>query len=1249
MADRGSIISLKDALGLTYYCEVDRYKLRPLKKKDVSKLRSLTISENNNRPTIAQYLYYLLFLKTGSIEDLNQAIRQDIDNSKPDYQNRLKDLIVLLVTRYQRTNSVADLELARLKAHDMVIETDKEHPDHPDRTIDWIHLMLLKYRHTGAWEDLDRVKLSVQQIGGVLAEVKHSDGEFVLQARIPKSNLYSRPQKAAPAARDTTTKATGSVNTSHSRFDGSSVLASPNEGINSAKSPQNARGKHPTIAPYPSPEKITASRVQKRPSNLSKGGIVDELSSQGSQNGSINAGSVIGQQPSSSSSSKIGTAKTPSFIGPKQANSGDSSSSGSHKMTSGVTTLSSSGPELSDSATDYEAERLKVLRLSEMADVCADQFEETGNMASLNLAIQFFEQAIEAASVNHPGRPFFFNNLGYMLCRRFEITSDLVDLKRGIEFAKKALDATPEGHAGQPLRLRNYGDALGRMFKHNGDVEYLKKAIKFCEEALAVAAPDDVNLAPIFGSLSDWYVARFEWLGNIADVDLAVELSEKAVALPEAVNYDKAARLGTLCIAYRMRYNRIRSRKDLDRLIEAINEAIKLLEVGHPHLPTCLNMLGNGLRDRLKLTRDMSDATAAVKAAEDALALLTPSHSQLTRGKFLVNLGIALSDKFQMSRDISEMNRSIDLTLEGLNLIPRGNRDRDQALSVIAHNLWERSFQTGSMDDTNRAIKYHKEALDSPTITPFPRIRTCNSLGKIFALNGNWKEATMLTEFSDLASTAAAAALEAGKDGGHALQLLELGRGVIAGMLMDMRGDISELQQQHPNLAKSFISVRDRLDAPFNKGSASKISESLTTEQEFNRVLDKIRKQPGYQNFLLPLTVDEMKAAANPDPIVVVNRQVTRCDAIIVQHDKIRVLKLPKYAFDPATLIKKLSLPVKSQRLLFFGHEMSKQIELMEDVYDSKRIRHGQMESHLAWLWEALGKPVLEALGFTKPNKDGNWPRVWWVPTGDVSQVPIHAAGIHEEGSADTVMDRVMSSYATSIKALVHARRQQSHYSSENAVLVCMEKTPGIEGSLPLAKAEISMLEGMCPSLGLKPITTACTKEAVLKNLKDCRIFHFAGHGVSDPTNSARSSLLLKDWKTDPLTMEDLRNRKLHGNAPFLGYLSACSTGVTDSAELADEGMHLIGAFQLAGFRHVVGTLWEVKDDSCIEVASILYKTLQNEGMLDKSVCKGLHLALRALRNKDVDRKSIVRNGEIVKNSIGEMNFDWAPYVHFGV
>ncbi len=172
---------------------------------------------------------------------------------------------------------------------------------------------------------------------------------------------------------------------------------------------------------------------------------------------------------------------------------------------------------------------------------------------------------------------------------------------------------------------------------------------------------------------------------------------------------------------------------------------------------------------------------------------------------------------------------------------------------------------------------------------------------------------------------------------------------------------------------------------------------------------------------------------------------------------------------------------------------------------------------------------------------------------------------------------------------------------------------------LPFAAEELKMLQNLCSSLHLKPITPLKRKEDVLKRLKDCRIFHFAGHGQLDLAEPSQSRLLLEDWETNPLTIGDIRDLRLQENPPFLGYLSACSTSANESAKFIDEAINFVNACQLAGFRHVIGTLWEVYDKHCVVIAEALYETILAKGMTDAAIYLGLHRAIRALRDEQLD------------------------------
>ena len=131
----------------------------------------------------------------------------------------------------------------------------------------------------------------------------------------------------------------------------------------------------------------------------------------------------------------------------------------------------------------------------------------------------------------------------------------------------------------------------------------------------------------------------------------------------------------------------------------------------------------------------------------------------------------------------------------------------------------------------------------------------------------------------------------------------------------------------------------------------------------------------------------------------------------------------------------------------------------------------------MEWLWDVAVGPILDALGFGQAPSPAThtWPHVWWIPTRELTYLPLHAAGRHFEASKDSALNRVISSYCSSVKVLIyggqHSLRKPTEDTSDNAVLPTMEETPALENSvLRFAAEEAKMLEQLCPSLRINPI-----------------------------------------------------------------------------------------------------------------------------------------------------------------------------------
>jgi len=146
-------------------------------------------------------------------------------------------------------------------------------------------------------------------------------------------------------------------------------------------------------------------------------------------------------------------------------------------------------------------------------------------------------------------------------------------------------------------------------------------------------------------------------------------------------------------------------------------------------------------------------------------------------------------------------------------------------------------------------------------------------------------------------------------------------------------------------------------------------------------------------------------------------------------------------------------------------------------------------------------------------------------------------------------------------------------------------------------------------------VITAPTRADVIEALPRHAIAHFACHGYANWDTPAASTLILPDFGVAPLTVADIGALELTGS---LAYLSACDTTVTAPA-LADEAIHITGAFHLAGYQNVIGTLWPITSTMATQITLDVYRTITRHGTTDpepRLAAGALHDATRRVRNR---------------------------------
>jgi hypothetical protein len=877
--------------------------------------------------------------------------------------------------------------------------------------------------------------------------------------------------------------------------------------------------------------------------------------------------------------------------------------------------------------TMLQDDHMQARYLNNLSVWLGTRFNRKGDMNDLNRAIDVTEKAVAGMPQDHPDLAGMLSNLGTRLGTRFDHTGAMEDLTRAISVVKTAVNATPKSHPDRALYLNNLGLWLSSCFDRTGAIDKLTEAIEVTDMAANATPYDHPDRAIMLSNLGSRLHTRFNRTGDTNDLHRAIGVTDMAVNATPQDHPDRAGRLSNLGGEFVARFNREGDMNDLNRAIEVTDMAVNATPHDHPDRAVMLSNLGNMLSTRFNHEGDMNDLNRAVGVTEIAVNATPQDHPY--RACHLSNLGSKLIARFNHEGDMNDINRAVGVTEIAVNATPQDHPDRAGRLSNLGHIVGARFRQTNAPTDLERSVSSFRQGWECRHAQPSLRIKLARMVARHLAIQSDWEQASslldeavhllpqvslrslqhtdkqhMLADFAGLASMATAAALNAGKKACDALELLELGRGVIAGLLLEMRTDVSELEQQHYDLAKEFMILRDELDSPMDMESLRPVLTSLSSsssssagterrwaaEKRLHTLLSQIRSKHGFHNFLLPPAEAQLRTAAAFGPIVVINVSAYRCDAFLVrQHCPVVALQL---------------------------HDLHLQ-DIESHVRAFRFAGTHQVHQTLTWLWNAAAGPILDALGLTQLPTDNNWPHIWWIPTGPLGQLPLHAAGRHLERLANTVLDRAMSSYSPSIKALVYGRRCRNEVDTpktlKSALLVAVP-----DAGLPFAERELAMLEKMCPDLGYAAVKPAAHQDDILTHLRACDIFHFASHGRSNPFEPSESCLVLSHGQS--ITVADLRDCRLQETSPFLAYLSACSTKVNEADRLVDEEVHLVNACQLAGFRHVVGTLWEVSDEHCVVVAETLYQNIRDEGATDAAVCRGLHQAIRQLRDEDMVR-----------------------------
>ncbi|KAH7129388.1 hypothetical protein B0J13DRAFT_645287 [Dactylonectria estremocensis] len=686
--------------------------------------------------------------------------------------------------------------------------------------------------------------------------------------------------------------------------------------------------------------------------------------------------------------------------------------------------------------------------------------------------------------------------------------------------------------------MYNLGTQLRTRYERFGSLDDLNRANRAIKARTVVLSTPESNNSYATTldelNLERWLAMRPSGGRTVVALHLDVEIGRIELHITRDEYNNRVAWLDRMSSLLRHRHLRTGATPDLDDAIAIAEQVFEMTYDDDPHCPD--------------MSTSLEEAITVAKQVVEAAPVDDPNLA-----KHLNNLGNLLSDRFSHTGATADKEQSTGCFI--------------MALQSVTSLITMRIHAGCRLLAAPEVLRSGHGAFEmaQATVNLVPLLPT----GSIFIR----VKQHLLSDTVSLASDAAATALHLGKEPAIALELLETGYGDLANSFHSSRPEVSTLQVKHPLLARDFEYSCFQLHASSiaeNLASTDKVSVSSRSRaayQDFNAshhmfaLLNEIRSHDNFSQFLQPPTKREGCESAYLGPIVVVNVSSDRCDALIIERSNVRALNLP---------------------------------HLFKEAIAERGTRLYAIET-LHWLWDVIVDPVLKALGFTGPPPADSWPHVWWIPTGILRNFPLHAAGYHEKLGDNTTLDRVVSSYNSSVRAIITTRRLPQRPvtrsdSSESVFIVAMDETPG-RPNLRFAFDEIKAVQSACFLAGLSPtVRIQPRREDTLEHLATCQLFHFL-----------------------------------------------------DTIRL------------VAGFRHVIGTLWWVHDRECVDMARLTYEYLANKGLHDASVSGALHRATRILRGRWVaDNK---REGEIdgpgMEDLLGndgvKTSPHWASYIHFGV
>ncbi|KAJ2927943.1 hypothetical protein H1R20_g9147, partial [Candolleomyces eurysporus] len=933
--------------------------------------------------------------------------------------------------------------------------------------------------------------------------------------------------------------------------------------------------------------------------------------------------------------------------------------------------------------------------LINLGNLCLSRFESTHDLSDVAQAISAYQSAVEFTPAGDTDLPGRLSCLGRSLWSRFDSTGDLSDIAESILAHQKAVELTNASHPDLPNMLSSLGRSFYSRFHHTDDLSDIAESIFAYQRAVDLTPAGHPDLPNWLNNLGNSFARRFALTRNLSDISKSISAQKRAVEIAPADDPNILSFLNNLAILFAHRFECTGDLSDIAESISVHRRAVELTPAGHPSLPSRLNNLGQSFLLRFENTGDDSDIVESISANQKAVELTPAGHPDLP-GR-LGDLGSSFLRRFQAEHagNLSNNAESIPPTRGAVELTPARQTDLPHTPDNRIGPFHHHPLSTGSHDDLNTSISYYMSAAIHSYGPPFTRMHAAllaaqllyvhlpdspqiltafdtaiRMISQIATLDQTIQHRHMrLQKISGFPSQAAACGCSLGRVD-KALEWLEQGRCLVWTHLNNLRTQLVDLRTHDENLAQRILVVSRRLEnagshrdiSDINKSISDKISAEdearthLELAKEWEKLLSTVRGTvPGFENFLQPFPCSILlQHLPDSGPIILINVHEERCDAIalLAGLNEPFHIPLPNFSLRKAStysneLTDRLKLTGLRMRAVLADlvKEEDAEIGPTERAMRPsvrKQLPHEIVCNILGALWNEVVKPVLDALAFSRSQSSSNGalPRIWWCPTGPVSFLPLHAAGIYTGKDEDSILNYAVSSYTPSITLLADRLKNDRPIDPtvSGLFLTSQPNAPGLS-PIPGTIKEVASIHKLAEEHGVRVMKfdgSIVTVDTALEYMEEFSCIHLACHASQNQKDPLQSQFRLHNGSLDlsRIIQKNLKNADL-------AFLSACQTSAGEE-RLSEEVVHLAAGMLAAGYRRVVATMWAIGDRHAPEVATDFYDYLlvrqvkaEGGGFDGSDSAHALHHAIQKLRQKlDNSERSLLA---------------WIPYVHFGL